>query len=541
MTVASEISRLQCAKADICTAIENKGVTVWNITLDWYACCIDEIQQGWGWQYVDVLVIWAWWPWGRQGSGLVAWWGWAGWVIYQEKHALGTPVSQVIVWNYQEFCNWNDSLFDGMLAHWGGKWGWGVCVAKANNWTWNPWGSWGGVWACCNNYMYMYSWPWLPFQWNAWGRTLCLGTCCACYNTWGGGWGAGWTWTSSIWCCMWFWDGWPWIVLDIEGTQKCYAWGWGWGGYCCGGSASHWGWAGWRNGVSWGNWTTPWSWWGWGSPNNNWWLGANWIVVVRYPTDWSYWITDATGWCKYTCWDYTIHCFTQNDNFIVWTPSWCYISYLVVWGWGGGYYSWWGGWDVCYWTMEACDSYCVTVGAGWTSWWDWTASCLWDIVANWGCWPTQDTATTGIWWTSWSGKIWSCRTYSCFYWGWGWAASDWVQGYSNLASWMWGLGALGYWWGGEWGMWNGFYSRTICWGWYGTRTSPTGCGENCWGWGWGSGWGWKSNWACWVVDICYACDGSYWFCTATGWDCCYLCGNMCVHRFTSDWTFTITW
>lgn len=49
MSVASEISRLQSAKADIKTAIESKGVTVSSSTkLDGYATLIDSIQTGGG-------------------------------------------------------------------------------------------------------------------------------------------------------------------------------------------------------------------------------------------------------------------------------------------------------------------------------------------------------------------------------------------------------------------------------------------------------------------------------------------------------------
>lgn len=45
MTVASEITRLQWAKADIKTSIENKWVTVPSSTkLDWYSTLIDSIQ-----------------------------------------------------------------------------------------------------------------------------------------------------------------------------------------------------------------------------------------------------------------------------------------------------------------------------------------------------------------------------------------------------------------------------------------------------------------------------------------------------------------
>jgi len=44
MTIASEITRLQNDKAAMCTAIENKGVTVGNASLDCYAACIDAID-----------------------------------------------------------------------------------------------------------------------------------------------------------------------------------------------------------------------------------------------------------------------------------------------------------------------------------------------------------------------------------------------------------------------------------------------------------------------------------------------------------------
>lgn len=46
MSIATEIQRLQTAKADIKTAIENKGVTVGDGTIDTYAEKIDEIEVG---------------------------------------------------------------------------------------------------------------------------------------------------------------------------------------------------------------------------------------------------------------------------------------------------------------------------------------------------------------------------------------------------------------------------------------------------------------------------------------------------------------
>ena len=49
MSIASEISRIQTAKADLKTAIENKGVTVPSSTkLDGYADLVDSIEQGGG-------------------------------------------------------------------------------------------------------------------------------------------------------------------------------------------------------------------------------------------------------------------------------------------------------------------------------------------------------------------------------------------------------------------------------------------------------------------------------------------------------------
>lgn len=46
MSIATEIERLQTAKADIKTAIENKGVTVGDKTIDTYAELISKITSG---------------------------------------------------------------------------------------------------------------------------------------------------------------------------------------------------------------------------------------------------------------------------------------------------------------------------------------------------------------------------------------------------------------------------------------------------------------------------------------------------------------
>lgn len=57
MSIASEISRLQTAKADLKTAIEGKGVTVPNSTkLDGYADLVDSIETGGGGNVSTVIV-----------------------------------------------------------------------------------------------------------------------------------------------------------------------------------------------------------------------------------------------------------------------------------------------------------------------------------------------------------------------------------------------------------------------------------------------------------------------------------------------------
>ena len=54
MSIAQEIQRLQSAKANIKTAIENKGVTVGVGTIDTYAEKISEISSG-GDSYYDTF------------------------------------------------------------------------------------------------------------------------------------------------------------------------------------------------------------------------------------------------------------------------------------------------------------------------------------------------------------------------------------------------------------------------------------------------------------------------------------------------------
>lgn len=57
MSVATEIQRLQTAKADLKTAIEGKGITVpSSTTLDGYATLVGQISSGGGGTLVSIIV-----------------------------------------------------------------------------------------------------------------------------------------------------------------------------------------------------------------------------------------------------------------------------------------------------------------------------------------------------------------------------------------------------------------------------------------------------------------------------------------------------
>ena len=237
----------------------------------------------------------------------------------------------------------------------------------------------------------------------------------------------------------------------------------------------------------------------------------------------------------------------------VWV-EWAIIDFLLVWGWGGWYRSWWGGWAVCTWTLSSGfpASYTIVVWSWWAKcWWDWGNSSIWDVVAAWGKWWVNCTTwsstspTLNHWGDSWSWCAWwlpyaNCTTYS----RWGWGGAWWIWGDAT------GVCNWGDWW--EWIYWYGWWWwaagkcdacawdwKSWWWNWTYCNTRPTSA-TNCWWW-----WGWAFTvacswvWACWVVDVCYACDWSYWIHSATWWDSCYLCWDICVHRFTSNWTFTI--
>ena len=478
------------------------AIYVWDTKVRpmWYN--IEFLLVGWGWA-------------GGMGSSNTsvcsAWWWWAGWVVYCASYALsGTANIRIGKWN--TYCgSWGYSCLEDIYAYW---W-WGACC-------------WSGDWCCWAS-----GWWWWPNK--LWGCAICDWIQWHCWWNWWAsacwwGWGWGWyceAWKSTYnWCISCWGLGWMWYSSSISGTEVYYWSGWSWwSSRCMWNIPAVCGWWCWGCGRAWcnTNWwdaTTPWSWWGWvwcRGYYGGWWKDG--IFIARYET--ACWYKIFWG-CRYICGDYTIHCF-ESDGCLIIDPTTPTLQYLVVGGWGGWYYSWWWGGAVCLWVIEnACSSYSITIWTWWAACCDWSASCIWDVVvANWWCAGTL--ISCGVWWASWGG---------CCWWGWFCGACCW-KGWWNWLYWYWG------WWGGWWkcsdvsanisvdggGKWT--CCTSAC-------TVPTNCG---WGWGWAIV-SWWSGWANWLVEICYPADWSWNIHCAT-WGTVTLKDWMCVHRFTSNGTFTI--
>lgn len=367
MTIASEITRLNNAKSDIKTAIENKWVTVPSTDkIDCYASCIDSIQSWNNTPFVDLLVVWGWWGWwGTYGSSWW-WWWWGGWVIEKTKYILENNLFEIEVWEgwewwwYKCHCggrfrwwfNWWDSCFWDLIAYWGWWW-WGMSCCCPTFCCWRKWWSWWWNMPYANWKQFASWWMNFAWQWYPWWGSIC----CCCSNHWAWGGGAWWPWMPASHDICWNgcsincsstispWSWWLPIQSSISWVSSYYWWGWWWGWaywtaacpWCWGWmEVDTWAWNWWTQRTNGCNWTAGTWWWGWGAwcsytSSGNcilcWWNWWSWIVILRYKTDWSYWIDPncAFGWCKYTCWDYTIHCFNTvwYHNF---KTDWCYIN-----------------------------------------------------------------------------------------------------------------------------------------------------------------------------------------------------------------------
>lgn len=243
---------------------------------------------------VEFLLVWGGWPWGRGHRRWGWWWGGAGGVVYCAEFPL-TWNMNVVIWAWWCRIEWNQaatirdcqyakpSCFGDIIAYGGGIGGY--------RWYYNTWFSWwsggGGVTS---------SWQGgagCPWQWNNGGS--------GCWSAW-------WWWGySEPWGNGGEWSYWGHGLCSDITWQYCRYWsGWWWAGSTNNEASYGWGSAS----TVWCPATSRWGgWWAANGRDNASWAWCQWIFVLRYPTACWY---NISWWTKYTCWDYTIHCFTSN-------------------------------------------------------------------------------------------------------------------------------------------------------------------------------------------------------------------------------------
>lgn len=259
-----------------------------------------------------------------------------------------------------------------------------------------------------------------------------------------------------------------------------------------------------------------------------------------------------------------------------------YISYLLVWWWGAGWYgstssSYWQkpwGWGWAWWVV-LCENqsvawwdYCIVVWA----WWQTFAN---STICNW--WDTTWFWVTAYWWWTWwqrCGAWWNWWSWWWAWWCWAyWCGCSWQWHNWWTYMWYWCMDWAGGWWWYCWAWWNAYdsWARTSkgCevyqawdwwqwvditiwnwamifswagwwWGWWAYYSCDRSWANSC-GWCYWSWWHWApwsnaywDNWIQWVAYIWYPqwwAQGTWW--TITCW-CWYV-----IHEFTTDWTFSI--
>ena len=277
--------------------------------------------------YVDVLLVWGG-GWGGWVSATTthnttwwSWWWWGGWgVNFEKAYKITWNSFAVKVWAWwawgddaTSWDSWGASSFWLLSVMW---WWWGGAY-NTNGIAWAN-GGWGG-------WLLTKWWVWYATSfthWFSWGD----GT----NNPWSYKWGSlAWQWASPYW---------DWTIstalskgvsFNIWGTVV-YASEWGWGGYGWHNTQSGWS----PNYQAWAWETSNAIWWGWGwawriwdTQGENWkWQsawgnGKGWVVIIAYPTDWSYWFTTATWWTitTSTIWikQYKVHTFTADWTFTI--------------------------------------------------------------------------------------------------------------------------------------------------------------------------------------------------------------------------------
>jgi len=277
---------------------------------------------------IDFLLIWWWWWWWL----LAWWWGGGWWYIECNWYEIDNWDICIIIWTWWSWAtvcrwwwnNWWNSCFWDIVACW---WGWGWWYETDKNWKdwwsgwwWSWWAEYWWSWAC-------YNMPgcWVSWQWNSWWCWMnCWTSQRRTWWWWGGAW---WDWCR--WWCYWtwscyctqltvWWAWWLWKCSCISWSCQWYAWWWSWWDLCynTSGPVCWWWWRWWAtDGKRNATWYWWWGWWSWQCCcSGRAWNWCKWIFIARYPTACWY---DITWWTKYTCGDYTIHCFTSNGTLTV--------------------------------------------------------------------------------------------------------------------------------------------------------------------------------------------------------------------------------
>lgn len=290
---------------------DSEDTTLEKFIKNWVEYCFSWGGGWWdNWPMVDVIVV-AWWGgWGGWAYWL-AWWGWGGWVKECKQYHLEWNSISVVVWSRGTLwsrndypTNWGDSCFWDIKACW--WWNWCSYWKSASDW-WNWW------WWTVTYYIWSnrYTRPacWVDWWYEWW------------YNPWWGWW-AWWPWNIAI-CGSYWWVWWIWYRSDIFCPWCLFSSWWSWWWSSTWQTVWHpWGWSCYHNWSSWGLWDATFYWWGWA-----WWWGSScvawtnwyqWVVMVRYPTDWSYWVCSSTwGNCCFTCDWYCYVEFTSDWTFTI--------------------------------------------------------------------------------------------------------------------------------------------------------------------------------------------------------------------------------
>lgn len=234
-------------------------------------------------RFLDIELVW-WWGWCGCYPGTDQWnfgndysWWWWWWMVSYRMYPITKNSYSVTIWAVwwmatcidgcaNPWCNWWDTCFWELIAHW---W-WGARNSRAT-WWWQNWNI-------------KYRIEWYPGSTQSWNKI---------WAWWGGAW---WPWVWYNW--------WPGRQSFIDG---CF----------------YWAWAAWNcdyGRTEWTDWCWRWNCWSWwrSAPVK---VGKWWVALIRYAADWSYWIKCATWWTVTTvtcCWtQYKIHKFSWNWTFCI--------------------------------------------------------------------------------------------------------------------------------------------------------------------------------------------------------------------------------